>query len=250
MLKIKPYKELIQLEIENIRVPLEIHYDYRMSVRVSIAKSKAILRLPIMTTPITKEQNIQWAKNWIHKKLSGNTLLKQKFVPKDYNDGQQIEIRNKSFFLSIRFENNRKTATGGLTANKLNIVLPEDISAKQKQKVCSTILSRVFSNYFLPEIVQRVNELNHIHFRRAIGEIKMRHNHSNWGSCSSNNNISISSRLLLAPDFVMDYIIIHELAHVIEHNHSSRFWKLVETAMPDYMSAEQWLKEYGETCHW
>ena len=73
----------------------------------------------------------------------------------------------------------------------------------------------------------------------------MKYNHSNWGSCSSKGNINLSTRLLFAPDDVIDYVIIHELAHRIEMNHSPRFWKLVSDAMPDYKEKEKWLKVHG-----
>ncbi|HKZ41668.1 MAG TPA: M48 family metallopeptidase, partial [Candidatus Hodarchaeales archaeon] len=58
---------------------------------------------------------------------------------------------------------------------------------------------------------------------------------------------NISTRLLFAPDEVLEYVCIHELAHLIEHNHSDRFWALVEKAMPYYPQQKQWLKEHGES---
>ena len=61
-------------------------------------------------------------------------------------------------------------------------------------------------------------------------------------------NINISTRLLFAPDDVLEYVCIHELAHLIEHNHSQRFWMLVAQAMPDYTAKETWLKEKGDAC--
>jgi len=54
----------------------------------------------------------------------------------------------------------------------------------------------------------------------------------------------------LAPNFVLDYIIIHELAHLVHHNHSAKFWAEVERAMPHYLESEKWLKDHGESCQW
>ena len=70
-------------------------------------------------------------------------------------------------------------------------------------------------------------------------------NSSNWGSCSSNKIINLSTRLLFAPPEVIDYVIIHELAHLVEANHSKRFWDLVASKMPNYKEQEQWLKTHG-----
>ncbi|HVO64875.1 MAG TPA: SprT family zinc-dependent metalloprotease [Syntrophales bacterium] len=66
-----------------------------------------------------------------------------------------------------------------------------------------------------------------------------------WGSCSSDNNLSFSWRLIMAPCPVIDYVIVHELTHMKEKNHSIRFWGLVAKALPDYKRQRLWLKENG-----
>ncbi|MEK7376399.1 MAG: M48 family metallopeptidase [Candidatus Margulisiibacteriota bacterium] len=66
-----------------------------------------------------------------------------------------------------------------------------------------------------------------------------------FGSCSPKNKLTISWRLLLAPEDVLDYVIIHELAHTVEKNHSRRFWNKVNELMPDYKPAHGWLKMNG-----
>jgi predicted metal-dependent hydrolase len=78
--------------------------------------------------------------------------------------------------------------------------------------------------------------------------VRLKYLHSRWGSCSSSSNINLSTRLLFAPEGVIDYVIIHELAHLQELNHSPRFWRLVAEAMPDYQLKEKWLKDNGHLC--
>ena len=71
---------------------------------------------------------------------------------------------------------------------------------------------------------------------------------SKWGSCSHTGKMTLSTRLLFAPEEVQDYVIIHELCHLEELNHSDRFWRLVERFDPTYEEKEDWLKEYGHYC--
>lgn len=73
----------------------------------------------------------------------------------------------------------------------------------------------------------------------------MKYATSFWGHCSTNGNIVISVRLLFAPVKVIDYVLVHELAHLVHHDHSPRFWKVVEQIMPDYEEAEKHLKEFS-----
>lgn len=77
------------------------------------------------------------------------------------------------------------------------------------------------------------------------GTITIRAQHTRWGSCSSRGNLNFNCLLMLAPPDVLDYVVIHELCHRKEMNHSERFWKLVEAEMPDYKEKKKWLKEHG-----
>ena len=63
-----------------------------------------------------------------------------------------------------------------------------------------------------------------------------------WGSCSGKNSLNFSWRLMLTNDDAIDYVVVHELAHILEHNHSKRFWAVVENVMPDYRERRKGLK--------
>ena len=67
-----------------------------------------------------------------------------------------------------------------------------------------------------------------------------------WGSCSSKGNINLNWRVIMAPDGGMDYIIIHELAHLTHLNHSKEFWERVAEFMPEYKQWRKWFKEHGQ----
>lgn len=68
---------------------------------------------------------------------------------------------------------------------------------------------------------------------------------SRWGSCSHKNHLSFTWRLIMAPRTAIDYVVVHELAHIKEKNHSNRFWNLVEEIVPDYGTHRQWLRKKG-----
>jgi predicted metal-dependent hydrolase len=75
--------------------------------------------------------------------------------------------------------------------------------------------------------------------------LTMRNQRSRWGSCSSNGTLSFNWRLVLAPHDVLDYVVVHEVCHLVELNHSARFWKLVEKRRPGYRESKQWLDDHG-----
>jgi predicted metal-dependent hydrolase len=79
---------------------------------------------------------------------------------------------------------------------------------------------------------------------RDITQITVRDTRSRWGSCSGRGNISFSWRLIFAPEPVIDYVVAHEVSHLVEMNHGPRFWRLVESLSPDSGTPRAWLKRH------
>jgi predicted metal-dependent hydrolase len=82
-----------------------------------------------------------------------------------------------------------------------------------------------------------------------LTRVSIRDQTSRWGSCSTTGVLSYSWRLILAPSFVLDYLAAHEAAHLVEMNHSKRFWRLVEKVCPDFKRAKAWLDAHGSDLH-
>ena len=97
----------------------------------------------------------------------------------------------------------------------------------------------------LREIPARVREFA-AQMGVTYGRITIRNQQSRWGSCSSVGNLNFNCLLMLAPAEVLDYVIVHELAHRKEMNHSPAFWAQVEAVLPDYREREKWLKTQGK----
>jgi predicted metal-dependent hydrolase len=102
------------------------------------------------------------------------------------------------------------------------------------------------------EARQRIGERAE-EYAHALGvkpkRITIRDTSSRWGSCSSARTLSFSWRLVLAPPFVLDYVVAHELAHLREMNHGPRFWRLVRTIVPNIERPQAWLSENGALLH-
>ncbi|MBL0260224.1 MAG: M48 family metallopeptidase [Saprospiraceae bacterium] len=239
-----------KLRFDELNILLEIHLERRASARVSLGKDKAILRIPFLSSIPDTEKHIEWAKNWIGDRIKSDASLKERYSAKAYVSGKKYMVLGEEIVLQVVEKGTDQVAKANLVENTLQIYLPEGLEDDQKKEVCSTVIHGLISRRFLPRLKMRVFELNHKHYQRTYRNVKIRHNHSNWGSCSTAGNLSFSSRLLLTPLFVYDYVIIHELAHLVEHNHSDRFWAQVARAMPDFQRAEDWLRIHGEKCFW
>ena len=82
-----------------------------------------------------------------------------------------------------------------------------------------------------------------------LGRITVRDTRSRWGSCSSDGQLNFSWRLVLAPEFVLDYVVAHEVAHLVHHNHSPAFWALTNTLTSRMDEAKAWLNAHGRSLH-
>lgn len=78
----------------------------------------------------------------------------------------------------------------------------------------------------------------------SVNRIAVKEQKTRWGSCSIKGNLNFNWKLVLMPERIMDYVIVHELAHRKQMNHSAAFWKEVETVLPDYRERRQWLREH------
>ena len=113
-------------------------------------------------------------------------------------------------------------------------------------------ISRKVTNWLKAQAKTELTQRAQFHasrIDRKIAAISIRDTKSRWGSCACNGRISFSWRLILAPSDILDYVAAHEVAHLQEMNHSSRFWKLCEDLAPQTPTARLWLKENGSRLH-
>ena len=153
-------------------------------------------------------------------------------------DGSPILIEGRRCVLRLHTGARRQ---GQLNGDEYNLTLPEpDSDGAVRAAIRSTLsamaLRRIRQrlDYYIPRI------------GRAPGRITIRDQKSRWGSCSSRGNLNFNWKLIMAPPQALDYVVIHELCHLREFNHSPRFWALVAAQMPEYEVWKKWLKTHTE----
>ena len=236
-----------EIIVDNHAFPLRVHVERRSSVRISIGKKHINLRLPRGLNSHQIDGYMDWAEKWIHKQYYSDDLLKNRFLHKSYRSGDTLELLGRVYTIYIQYED-RKSHGGKIEGTNIYLKLSNKDKEQNKNRAVKQLLSRLVSHSFLPFIKKRVFALNDQYFKKPITDVRLKYNATNWGSCSSKGNVNLSSRLLFAPLDVIDYVIVHELAHLIEMNHSARFWSIVSNVMPDYKEKERWLKINGNAC--
>lgn len=239
-------------EINGVKLPVKYYKELgRRSMRISFGKKAVLYRVPLELTidPGKEEEMWEWFRKSMAKQIEKDPSLLHKYQIKSYTHGEEYYVGERKYLLHIEEKGNRKNLRGQIVGDIIYIEIPVGLDFQSRNVTIKKLLSRVIAKDFYPHIRRRVNELNQQFFHIPnIRSVNLKYNTSNWGSCSTSGNINLSTRLFFAPDAVIDYVIIHELAHFYEHNHSSRFWALVEEAMSDYKVYEDWLTEHGSEC--
>ncbi len=163
---------------------------------------------------------------WIRQKL-------QNFSKRELIDPYTIPILGEKYSLQII-----KSICNKVTINK-NIIQIYSILGKY-----NNILIKFLQTKLLEDITRSATILSK-QYNLKFNKIKLMNNSSKWGSCNSKGILSFSLRLIFAPREILEYVIVHEVCHIAEMNHSPRFWKLVEKIYPNYKAAKLWLKQHG-----
>ena len=148
-------------------------------------------------------------------------------------DGSKILIEGVPHVIRL---NQGAKSFGSVENGALNLTLPNPADDPSVRGLIRATLSA--------RALERIRErVDHFAPRLGVhpGRIAIREQKTRWGSCSSKDNLNFNWKLIMAPPQVLDYVVIHELCHLIEFNHSPRFWALVERQMPDYGAWKKWL---------
>jgi predicted metal-dependent hydrolase len=235
------------IEVQGTTLPVLVVFEKRNGFRFAMTRKRIILRLPLGLPPDTVKGYLAQLQAWVTDTAEKKPAVLASYNEKKYTSGQQITVGTRTYKLDIATED-RATHGARLVGNTIFLQLSEKATPVQRAKAIRTLLSRVVAGDYHREIADRIHDMNFRTFKRPIKNVYLKYNHTNWGSCSTDSNVNLSTRLLFAPRDVQDYVILHELAHLVEHNHSDRFWALVEQYMPNYEEKEKWLKKNGPTC--
>lgn len=239
--------EKLLFEIGPYEIPVKRYYERRRNVRIAVGKDAILFRLPSYVNDSDNKKHHEWASNWIHKLIVDKPHALQHLLPVNYETGDSILCMDQEYQIEI-VACTGKHSKGNLDGETIILALHDDLNSVEKEKAARTLISRLMAQRFKSRIEERVTYINNKCFGHNVNAVRLKYNRSNWGSCSSSGNINLSTRLLQTPEWVRDYVIVHELAHMNHMNHSPKYWAVVEQVYPDYKKAEKWLKQHGAHC--
>jgi predicted metal-dependent hydrolase len=178
------------------------------------------------------EQFVRKHQRWIRRERD---RVQVERAPREWGDGSEILLRGEPVRIAV--ENRGDTLLVSYAGRTLAAPLALDVRAA---------VERDLRDLARGELIPRLHELAAAHDLQP-GLVSVRNQRSRWGSCARSGNIALNFRLVQMPAAVRDYVLLHELMHIRQQNHSRRFWKLVEAVCPEFRDAERWLRTIGKT---
>ena len=225
-------KEKISLILgENININIK-RVIILKSISIKISRNCIHINVPFLLPKKTLEKLIYKKKNWINKQL----LIKSKtklYKIKEYINNEIFLYLGKNYKLKIIIST---LYSVDIVGDYLVVNLKNRLSIQKIKRVINQWFRERSAIYFKKQAYYLANKSN-----LEINSIKVKEYKSRWGSCSINGEITFNWRLIMAPPKIIEYVIIHELMHLKEHNHSQKYWKHVKSLYPNFNDAKEWL---------
>jgi predicted metal-dependent hydrolase len=226
------------------KINYKIKRSKRKTIGIKISPEEGVtLSVPMRCNEDTIKSVLNTKASWILSKLKLMENKTDGLVQRQYVTGEQLMLLGDYYKLSI-IAGDFKDCSVKFNEQGFKVYLGSDISEEFRKSIIKMALDKLYRDIakrFLKERTEYYASILKVNPNR----ITIKEQKSVWGSCSSKSNINYNWRIIMAPAKIVDYLVVHELCHLRQPNHSEAYWNLVEAILPDYKERKNWLKENG-----
>ncbi|MBE9144096.1 M48 family metallopeptidase [Planktothrix mougeotii] len=214
-----------------------IYSSRRKTLSITVERDRTVVvKAPTGTPPETIQKVVESRKQWIYEKIHHE----QKYRPPLHPPGKELVNGESLLYLGCSYRLELVDSVDDIALIENRFLVPTHQTQKR---------GAVFRQWY----IQQANEIilpRVQHYAERLGvsfnEAKITDSKYRWGSCTTTDNVTLNWRLIKAPMFVIDYVVVHELAHFLEPNHTPRFWGIIRSQITNMEKAKHWLKVHGE----
>jgi hypothetical protein len=211
--------------------------DRTKSATIKVEDGIVVVVVPRLLTQERIKKLLDDKKLWIKQKIALHPQMKI-MHEKQYVSGEAFSYLGRNYRLKVT---EGELATIKLVQGRLTISAPQGPSQSKLIKGALTSWFRRRAELKLREKIIRYSPIVGV----ETNGYKVKSFQSRWGSCTPRGRVDFNWKIIMAPNRVVDYVVVHELCHLKQHDHSPQFWKLVESIMPDYAESKEWLRVNG-----
>jgi len=213
----------------------------RKSATILIKDDKVRVLVPSSVSQERVQEFVRSKAQWIREKLRHNLEVRDSLRPKEYVDGETFSYLGQNYYLKVL---DGKPDKASQRDGCFLVHVQNPISGETRDRLIVSQLTEWYLEKAAVVIEERVNRFS---AQIAVGprKIRIKNYRSRWGSCNARGEVSFNWRIIMAPQRVIDYVVVHELCHLKLLNHSKDYWKLLGKVMSDYKESRAWLKKNG-----
>ena len=197
---------------------------------------KVVVHAPESISEEKIQEIVHSKRHWIYEK----THHIQKYGTLPHPPGKELVNGESALYLGRHYQIHITDNDETKVKFKQGFLIPAALSHNRKTVLRSWYIDKA-KEKILPRVKKFAKDLG-----VAFANSKIVDSHYRWGSCTTKDNINFNWRLIKAPMYVVDYVIVHELAHLLEPNHTPRFWNIIKAQSPKMEKAKQWLLDHGQ----
>ncbi|OPY90751.1 MAG: hypothetical protein A4E72_00488 [Syntrophus sp. PtaU1.Bin208] len=210
----------------------------RKTICLQVLRSgQVVIRAPFFTPPEEIENFFQRKAQWLKNRLRERERVQGEGAPRIFQEGAAFLFLGNTY--PLRIEPLNCALRGTLLFDSRQFILGQNDLARGR---------KIFIAWYTRQAEIHLGERLQKFSRRldlVPRDIRITGAKSFWGSCSAANRLAFNWRLIMAPPPVIDYVLVHELQHLVEKNHSAAFWRRVSLVIPDYVEQKNWLRRNG-----
>jgi predicted metal-dependent hydrolase len=221
---------MIKLNYQIVRSPK------RKKLTITVERDRSIIiHAPEGTAEETIRRVVESKRQWLFDKINHTQKYQAPHAPgKELVNGESAPYLGREYRIEVT------ETKSGMVEFSRRFMIPLIQQSRRREVLRDWYLNRA-KETILPRVTRYADALG-----VKVAEVSIVRNRYRWGSCTVKSNVSFNWRLIKAPMFVIDYVIVHELAHLMEGNHTPRFWNIVRANCPTAEKAKAWLKEHGQ----
>jgi hypothetical protein len=237
--------EIKNFNIGDLSIPYElINNDKAKNIRVSMSIEGMRVSKPNRVKLNEVENFLKAKANWIKKLYIKFQSIKVDKNERKWQSGEIMQYMGSSYNISVLKYDGLKKTIVEFTGTQFVVYVNKILSDEQKK----ISIENQFKKWFIRMTKETIEERLEFYCNKvglSYNQVRIKEQKTRWGSCSKNGNLNFNWKLIMAPQWVMDYVVLHEICHLRYLNHSKEFWNLVGVYMPEYKKAQQWLKKNG-----
>lgn len=225
----------LKIDYPGLGYPCELIQNKGKNVSLSVyPNNRIVIRYPKRVSQKFILEFLEERKSWVKERYNKNKAHNPKKT--EFADGEILPLFGVNRKISHSLTEKTELTEKSFILNTKGLR-----STQGKTKRALKFLKEELENRSIPLIEHQIKVIGTKRYSFAIKSMR-----SLWGSCSPRNKITLNLALIFCPEFVLQYVILHEVSHTKEHNHSKRFWSLLASLDPDYEIAEKWIKTNGQ----